>query len=127
MRDADQLGGLAGVKDILSGAAGADAVLGLALVVKLHGDADHVIALLLEQGRDHRGIDAARHGHDHAGVFRPAGQVERVERGRCCGIHEFGSRGRPWSVSSPWTLFRAPAVQGDERKTGVPRRTPLLQ
>ena len=50
-----------------------------AVVVKLQRDADDVVALGLEQRRRHRGIDAARHGDDDAGVLRPAFDIETVE------------------------------------------------
>ena len=48
MRNADALGDAAGVIDVLPGAAGALAMAGGAVVVKLQRDADHVIALGLE-------------------------------------------------------------------------------
>src|SRR5680860_176524 len=38
---------------------------GQAVVVELQRDAHHVIALRRQEGRDHGGIDAARHGDDH--------------------------------------------------------------
>ena len=95
MGNADPRRRLAGVENILARAAGAGAVAGFALVVELHGDADDVIALLLEQSRDHGGIHAARHRHDHAALLRSARQVETVERVRC-GVHEFGSARRLW-------------------------------
>ncbi len=79
VRNADALGDRAGVVDVLAGAAGALAVGGGAVVVELQRDADDVIALGLQQrGRD-RGIDAARHGDDHAGVLRPTFEIEAVE------------------------------------------------
>ena len=76
MRNADALGDRARVVDVLTRAAGALAVGGGAVVVKLQRDADHVIALGLQQRRGHRGIDAAGHGDDDAGVLRAAGKVE---------------------------------------------------
>ena len=66
MRDAERLGDAAGVVDVLAGAAGALAVHGGAVVVELQRDADDVVALALQQRRDDRGIDAARHGDDDA-------------------------------------------------------------
>ena len=78
MRYADTLGDAAGVVDVLAGAAGAFAVGGGAVVVKLQGDADHVIALGLEQGSGHRTIDAAGHGDDDTGVLRTGGEVEGI-------------------------------------------------
>src|SRR6185369_370851 len=79
VRNADALGHAARVVDVLAGAAGALAVGRRAVVVKLQRHADDVIALRLEQRRGHRGVDAARHGDDNAGVLRPAGKVEAVE------------------------------------------------
>ena len=79
MRDADALGDRARVMDVAPGAAGALAVGGGAVVVKLQGHADDVVALRLEQrGRD-RGIDAAGHGDDDPRVLRTALRVEAVE------------------------------------------------
>ncbi len=77
--NADALRHRAGVVDVLPGAAGALAVGRLAMVVELQGDADDVVALGLEQRRGDRGIDAARHGDHHAGVLRPAFDIEAVE------------------------------------------------
>ncbi len=61
-------GDVAGVVDVLPGATGALAMGRLAMVVELHGHADHVIALVSQQRRDDGGIDAARHRHDNAGI-----------------------------------------------------------
>ncbi len=88
MRNAEPRRHLAGVENILAGAAGARPMFRFSLVVKLHGDADDVIALLLEQGRDHGRIDAAGHGHDHAGFTRRLGQVETIAIWRRGGGHE---------------------------------------
>ena len=81
VRNAERLGDAARVVDVLAGAAGALAVRRRAMVVELQRDADDVVALGLEQRRDDRGIDAAGHGDDDAGVLRPAMQVEAVEHG----------------------------------------------
>ena len=62
MRDADRLGDAAGIVDVLAGAAGALAMGGGAVIVELQRDADDIVALALEQGRDDGRIDAARHG-----------------------------------------------------------------
>ena len=118
MGNADPRRRLAGVENILAGAAGAGAVAGLALVVELHGDADDVIALLLEQGRDHGGIDAARHRHDHARCSGAPGRSRLLRWGRRGG-HEFGSARRRHrserlrsGASGPlhgrWEIWRAP-------------------
>ena len=68
VRDGEPLGHLAGVGDILAGAAGAGLPGRDALVVELQGDAHHVVALLLQERRRDRRIDAARHRDHHAGV-----------------------------------------------------------
>ncbi len=81
MRDADALGDIAGVVDILAGAAGALAMGRRAMVVELQRDADDVIALGLQQRSRRRGIDAARHGDDNPGVLRTAFEIETVEHG----------------------------------------------
>ena len=78
MRNADALGDAARIIDVLPGAAGALAVGGGAVVVELQRDADHVIALGLEQRGGHRGIDAAGHGDDDTGVLRAAIEIEAV-------------------------------------------------
>ena len=78
VRDADALGDAARVVDVLAGAAGALAVGGGAVIVKLQGHADDVVALGLEQRGGDRGIDPARHGHHHAGLLRPAFDIEAV-------------------------------------------------
>ena len=76
MRDADPLRRLTCVIYVLSGAAGAGPVLDLALIVELHGDADHVIALLFQQRRHDRGIHPARHGDNHPRVAGRLGHIE---------------------------------------------------
>ena len=79
VRNADALRDRAGVVDVLAGAAGALAMGGGAVVVELQRHADDVVALGLQQRRGDRGIDAARHGDDHAGVLRPTFEIEAVE------------------------------------------------
>ena len=81
MRNADPLGDVAGVVDVLPGAAGALAMGGRAMIVKLQRDADDVIALGLQQRSRHRRIDAARHGDDDPGVLRTAFEIQTVEHG----------------------------------------------
>ena len=76
MGNADALGDRARVVDILAGAAGALAVGGLAMVVELQRHPDDVIPFRLEQGRGDRGIDASRHGDDHASRLRWPFEVE---------------------------------------------------
>ena len=56
MGNAEPFGDLAGVVDVLAGAAGALAMRRRAMVVELQGDADDVVALAAEQRGDDRGI-----------------------------------------------------------------------
>ena len=75
------LGDIAGVVDVLPGAAGALAMGGRAMIVKLQRDADDVVTLGLQQRSRHRGIDAAGHGDDDPGVLRTAFEIQTVEHG----------------------------------------------
>jgi hypothetical protein len=81
MGDAELGGDVAGVVDVLAGAAGALAMGRRAMVVELQRDADDVIALGLEQRSRRRGIDAARHGNDDPGVLRTAFEIQTVQHG----------------------------------------------
>ncbi len=81
MRDADPLGDIAGIVDVLAGAAGALAMGGRAMIVELQRDADDVVAFRLQQRSRHRGIDAARHGDDDPCVLRTAFEVQTVAHG----------------------------------------------
>jgi hypothetical protein len=78
MRDADGLGGPAGVVDVDAGAAGLGFGHHGAVIVKLQGDADDVIAFGLHQRGDDRAVDTAGHGDDNARILRAAGQVQTV-------------------------------------------------
>ncbi len=70
MGDAEPVGDLLGVVDVLAGAAGARAAHRLAMIVELERDADHLGAGLRgERGRD-RAVDAAGHGDDDPGLAR---------------------------------------------------------
>ena len=83
MGNADALGDRPCVMDVLTGAAGAPAVGGRAVVVELQRHPDDIVALGLEQRRSDRRIDAARHGDDHAGRVRPPLDIECIaHRGR---------------------------------------------
>ena len=79
MRNAEARRDLAGVVDVLACAARAGAMRRLAVVVKLQGHADDVIALRLQERGDHGRVDAAGHGDDDARIGRRLGQVERVQ------------------------------------------------
>ena len=78
VRDGEPVGDLAGIGNILAGAAGAGLARGDALVVELQGDAHDVVALLLQERRRDRRIDAARHGDHHAGVARRLVDIEGI-------------------------------------------------
>jgi len=81
VRNADPLGDIAGIVDVLPGAAGALAMGGRAVIVKLQRDADDVVTLGLQQRSRHRGIDAAGHGDDDPCVLWTALEIETVEHG----------------------------------------------
>ncbi len=68
VRDTDAGGDTPRVVQIVDRAAGAEAHLSLALVIQLHREPDHLVALAREKrGRD-RGVDAAGHGYDDTHV-----------------------------------------------------------
>ena len=75
------LGDITGVVDVLPCAAGALAVSGRAMIVKLQGDADDVVTFGFQQRSRHRGIDATRHGDDDPRVLWAAFKVQTVEHG----------------------------------------------
>ena len=81
MRDAEPLGDVAGVVDVLPGAAGALAMGRRAMIVELQRDADDVVAFGLQQRSRRRGIDAARHGDDDPCVLWTAFEIQTVEHG----------------------------------------------
>ena len=60
MRNADPLGDIARIMDVLAGAAGALAMGGRAMIVELQGDADDVVAFRLQQRGGDRGIRRRR-------------------------------------------------------------------
>ena len=84
VRNAERLGDAAGIVDVLAGAAGALPVGRLAMVVELERHADHVVAAGLEEPRDDRGIDAARHGDDDARPVRAAGKIKVLAHEKSC-------------------------------------------
>ena len=97
--DADAVGDPAGIVDVLAGAAASRPARGLAMVIELQGNADDVVALLFQQRRGDRAVDAARHGDDDAGLAR---RLEVAERGH----------GRGYGTGTPG------------RASGSPRRQP---
>jgi hypothetical protein len=64
MRDVDRRGHAARVVKVVDRTAAAERRLSLGLVVQLHRQTDHLVALLDEQRRSHGRVHAARHG-DH--------------------------------------------------------------
>ena len=76
VRNAKLLGDVAGVVDVVDGAAAALHGLGHALVTgeaalvpELERETDDAVALLAEHGRDGGGIDSARHGYGYGLVI----------------------------------------------------------
>ena len=100
MRNADGFGDAFGVVDILPGTAGAFFLLHR-VRIELQGDADHVIALTLEQRGGDGGIHAARHGGDNT-AFPVAGAAVAVMAG--CHI---GAAPRPEPQGKPVLAARA--------------------
>src|SRR5947209_10321428 len=68
MGNAKTGGDVAGIAHVAAGTASLAARDSGAVVVKLHGDADDIIALLLEQSSHHGRIHASGHGHNNARV-----------------------------------------------------------
>ena len=87
MRDLEQVRHAPRVLDVLAGATGALAPDRLAMIVELKRDADDVVAFGLEQGRNHRGVDAAGHGDDHARIGRTALKMQTVKHWRLQRCH----------------------------------------
>jgi len=81
VRDADARGYAPCVVNVLPCTARTFTVDRGAVVVELQCYSNHVIALPLKQSGRHRRVDAAGHGNDDTGVFRPAIQIEAVGHG----------------------------------------------
>src|SRR3979411_602049 len=81
MRNPDPLGDIACVVDVLPGAAGALAMGGGTMIVKLQRDTDDVVALRFQQRSRRRGIDAAGHGDHDPGVLWTPFEIQTVEHG----------------------------------------------
>ncbi len=96
MGNAERLGDAAGVVDVLAGAARTGAVHRGTMIVELQRHADDIVAFLLQEAGDDRGIHTAGHGDDDPCRFRSSGQVEAVHDVLfrlallCCGA---GARG----------------------------------
>jgi hypothetical protein len=86
VRDADPLSDIAGIVNVLPGAAGTLAMGSRSVIVKLQRDADDIVPLGLQQRSRHRGIDPAGHGDDDPCVLRTALEIQTVEHGsgHCC-------------------------------------------
>ena len=93
MGNAELGGDVAGVVDILAGAAGALAVGGRAMIVELERDADDVVALGLQQRSRSRGIDATRHGDDNPRVLGTSFNIQTVQHRPSCSRSHGTSRG----------------------------------
>jgi len=70
VRNADMRRDRTRIMHVAAGAARSLAVYRGAVIVELQRHADDVVALLLEEGRRHRRVDAARHRDDDAGLLR---------------------------------------------------------
>ena len=78
VRNADLVGHIPGIMDVLPGAARALLLDGRAMIVELQRDTDHVIALRLQHGGHDRAVDSARHGSDDARFRGRFGKSKRV-------------------------------------------------
>src|SRR3954454_5148360 len=130
MGDSDPLGDVASIVDVLSGAAGALAVCGRAVIVKLQRDANDIVALGLQQRSRHRGVDAAGHRDDHSCVLRTALEIETVEHrsGHWCnpgGIKRVPPRRPQVGFSMPVFAWRTPSGSA-ERAWTIGRAEKLL-
>jgi hypothetical protein len=80
MGDAEPVAHGLGVIDVLTGAAGATALDGLAMIVQLERDPDHLGTGPGGERGDHAAVDAARHGNDDArGSQTVLGSVSEIE------------------------------------------------
>ena len=87
MRNADPLGDIARIVDVLPGAAGALAMGGRAVIIELQRDADDVVAFRLQQRSRRRRIDAALHGDHDPGFLRTSLDIQTVAHvsgHQCC-------------------------------------------
>ena len=101
MRDAERRRDGARVADVAPRTAGA-LTCGAPIIVKPQGHADDIVALVLEQGRDHGGIHTARHRDNDTGGGRRLVDVEAVHtcvRGMSAARRSIG---RPLISSASW-------------------------
>ncbi len=107
----------AGIVNVLAGATGLLPRQNLALIVELHGHADHVIARFLDQGGRGRAIDAAGHGDDDAGVLGLLIAQAQIDHG---GAFR-GAHGRNIGVPRAGASLPARSRRGTDRAPGCPR------
>jgi hypothetical protein len=81
VRNADALGDISCVVDVLPGATGALAMGSRTVIVKLQRDADDVVTLGFQQRGRRRGIDTTGHGDDDPCVLWTAFKIQTVEHG----------------------------------------------
>src|SRR6185437_2943590 len=119
MWNADPLGNIARIVNVLTGAACALAMGRRAMVVELQRDADDVVTLRLQQRRRHRGIDAARHGDNHAGVLGTAFEIKTV-------THGFTSPRALANISFEWSFGIDVRGQNSRLRAANVKSTPHL-
>jgi hypothetical protein len=78
MWDAKARGHRAGIMDIDPGTAGSLRLNGDTMIIELQGDADDLIALLMQEGCRHRTVDTARHGNNDTCLSLRLGKAERI-------------------------------------------------
>ena len=122
VRNADLLGDIARVMDILPGAARALPLHRLAMVVELQRDPDDVVSRLLKQGRGDGGIHAARHGDDDARIAgrRAKSKIDHAAQyRRGAGERNAGLATDPHRSGHAAQVFQHRAVVGAEILDGA--------
>ena len=122
MGDADFGGDVAGIVDIAPGAACILAANRGAVIVKLEGEPDHLIALVRQQRRRDRGIHPARHRHHHLGLSGGLARDQRLGRlpGRAGSIKHRRHGGVHSSIMLVASCWRFPPA-GSRSGHRVPR------
>ena len=87
VRNANGIGGRAGIVNILARTTGPLLLNCRAVVVELESHADHIIAGPRQQCRRNGGVDSAGHGRNHPATYR---QTHRVACGRNRGVCKGG-------------------------------------
>ena len=85
MRQPETRRDVAGVVNVLTGAASAPAMGRDAMIVELHRQPDDIVTFAREQRRHDAGVHAPRHRDDDARVLGRLGQAQRIERARRSG------------------------------------------